>query len=72
MFDGAVEFLINLILQPGSSLKLIPVINLTVLCLLILLVGLLVYSSIAVIHIVMMATLSVGLLLSVNWSVMIF
>lgn len=60
------QFLIDLIFQPGSSLKLIPAINITVLCLLILMAFLL-YSSIDVIHIVVMSTLSVGLLLSVNW-----
>lgn len=64
---GVFEFVLDLILQPGSSLKLVPAINITVLLLLFLLAGLLYYSSIAIIHIFVMATLSAGLLLSVNW-----
>eukprot|EP01036_Dinobryon_divergens_P024661 gene24661-33132_t len=64
---GVFEFLLDLILQPGSSLTLIPAINVTVLLLLVLLVCLLYYSSIAIVHILVMSTLSLGLLFSVNW-----
>ena len=60
------QLLIDLIFQPGSSLKLVPVINLTVLCLLGLMIYL-TYTSIAAIHIIVLSTLAVGLLLSVNW-----
>ena len=60
------QFLVDLILQPGSSLKLVPVINVVILLLLVLMVCLL-YSKIAVIHIIVMSTLALGLLLSVNW-----
>jgi hypothetical protein len=61
------DFIVDLIFQPGSSLKLVPAINITVLLLLGLLAGLLYYSNIATFHIVAMTTLSFGLLLSVNW-----
>jgi hypothetical protein len=60
------DILIDLIFTPGSSLKLVPVINVAVL----LLLGLMAYllqTEIAMIHIVIMSTLAVGLLLSVNW-----
>jgi hypothetical protein len=63
------QLLVDLIFQPGSSLKLVPVINVVVL----LLLGLMAYlmhTTIATIHIVVMSTLSVGLLLSVNWYVL--
>ena len=66
---GVFEFLLDLILQPGSSLTLIPAINVTILLLLVLLACLLYYSSIAIVHILVMATLGCGLLLSVNWFV---
>lgn len=62
------QFLVDLIFQPGSSLKLVPVINVVILALLVLMVYLL-YTKIDVIHIVVMSTLAVGLLLSVNWYV---
>jgi ER protein Pkr1 len=62
MLQGAID----LILVPGSSLKLVPVINLSVLCLLIVLCCL-TYSKIASIHLVVMSFLALGLLASVNW-----
>lgn len=46
--------------------QLIPVINVTVLLLLCLMAAL-AYSKIATIHILIMSTLAVGLLVSVNW-----
>jgi len=64
--ENIAQFVIDLILQPGSSLKLVPAINITVLILLIVLAAL-AYSQIALIHIIVMSTLAVGLLLSVNW-----
>ena len=60
------QLIVDLILQPGSSLKLVPVINVVILALLVLMACLL-YSQIATVHIVIMSTLAVGLLLSVNW-----
>jgi hypothetical protein len=60
------QLLVDLILQPGSSLKLVPVINVVILALLVLMTYLL-YTKIAVIHIIVMSTLAVGLLISVNW-----
>jgi hypothetical protein len=65
--SGIVGLLVDLIFQPGSSLKLVPVINCTILCLLVVIGYLLIYNNIAVIHIVVLSTLAVGLLLSVNW-----
>lgn len=64
--SNVTQFLVDLIFQPGSSLKLVPVINVVILALLVLMMYLL-YTKIAVIHIVVMSTLAVGLLLSVNW-----
>ena len=60
------QLLVDLIFQPGSSLKLVPVINVVVLLLLGLMAFLL-YTKIDVIHIIVMSTLAVGLLISVNW-----
>lgn len=48
---------------------MIPAINVTVLLLLVLLACLLYYSSIAIVHILVMSTLSLGLIFSVNWFV---
>ena len=62
------QLIVDLILQPGSSLKLVPVINVVILALLVLMTYLL-YTKIAVYHIIIMSTLAVGLLLSVNWYV---
>jgi ER protein Pkr1 len=62
MLQGAID----LILVPGSSLKLVPVINLSVLCLLVVLCCL-TYSKIASIHLFVMSFLALGLLASVNW-----
>eukprot|EP01031_Cornospumella_fuschlensis_P028126 gene28126-33963_t len=62
-----VQFILDLIFQPGSSLWLVPAINVTVL----LLIGMLLvtgfYTDVAKIHIIVMSSLAVGLLLSVNW-----
>ena len=60
------QFLVDLIIQPGASLKLVPIINISVILLLGLLCALS-YTEIDTIHIVVMAALSIGLLLSVNW-----
>ncbi len=62
-----VKLLIDLIFQPGSSLWLVPAINITILLLLVVLLVTLVYSDVAKIHIIVMSFLSVGLFLSVNW-----
>lgn len=62
MLQGAID----LILVPGSSLKLVPVINVAVLCLLAVLCCL-TYSKIDVIHLIVMSFLALGLLGSVNW-----
>ena len=64
--QSVVKFLIDLIIQPGSSLKLVPFINISVICLLVLLCAIS-YTAIDTIHIIVMALLSLGLLISVNW-----
>ena len=64
--SSIVQFLVDLIVQPGASLKLVPVINISVILLLGLLCALS-YTAIDTVHIVVMAVLSLGLLLSVNW-----
>jgi len=64
--EKALQVFVDLIFQPESSLKLVPVINISILCLLVVLVFV-AYSQIAVIHIIVLSTLALGLLLSVNW-----
>lgn len=61
------QFILDLIFQPGSSLWLVPAINVTVLILIGMLLVVGVYSDIAKIHVIVMSTLALGLLLSVNW-----
>jgi len=65
---GLVDLFVDLIFQPGSSLKLVPVINVSVLLLLVVIAYLLIYNTeIATIHIIVLSSLAVGLLISVNW-----
>jgi len=66
MSEGLAQFLVDLILKPGSSLKLIPVINVSIVLLLGVLISL-TYSKIATIHLVVMGSLALGLLASVNY-----
>lgn len=66
------QFLIDLILVPGSSMKLVPVINVSLILLCILIISIAVYIEIGAIHIFMLSFLSVGLFLSVNWFAMEF
>jgi len=61
------QFILDLIFQPGSSLLLVPAINVTVLLLIFLLITAGFYSDVAKIHFLVMAFLALGLLLSVNW-----
>ena len=63
---GFIDEIIDLIFRPGSSLRLIPVINVSILLLLGLLIALS-YSKIASIHLIVMTFLALGLLASVNW-----
>ena len=65
MTERLIEWFTDLIFQPGSSLKLVPVINISVLALIILLCCL--YKTIDSIHIIILSSLAVGLLISVNW-----
>jgi hypothetical protein len=62
----AVDSIIDLILKPGASLRLVPVINVSVVLLMVVLISLL-WNAIARIHLVVMGFLSLGLLISVNW-----
>lgn len=64
------QFLIDLILVPGSSLKLVPVINVSLIVLFILIISIAVYIEIGAIHIFMLSFLSIGLFVSVNWFAM--
>ena len=66
MSSDIVKFLIDLIIQPGASLQLVPVINIVILILFIVLFALS-YTKIATIHLIVMGFLAIGLLLSVNW-----
>lgn len=65
--DAALQFLVDLIIQPGSSLKLVPVINISILCLIFVLSALMFYQSLAAVHVLVMGGLAIGLLFSVNW-----
>ena len=65
MTSRLIEWFTDLIFQPGSSLKLVPVINISILALIILLCCL--YKTIDSIHIIILSSLAVGLLISVNW-----
>ena len=58
--------LLDLVIKPGASLQLVPVINLAILVLMVVLICL-TYSKIDSIHLIVMALLSLGLLASVNW-----
>ncbi len=64
-------FILDLIFQPGSSFKLIPVINISIVLLLGVLFALS-YSKIATIHLLVMSFLALGLLISVNWYEILF
>ncbi len=61
------QFIFDLIFQPGSSLWLIPAINVVCLVLIALLAFTGFYSEVAAIHFYIMSFLALGLLLSVNW-----
>ena len=63
---GSLQYVLDLILTPGSSMKLVPVINVSILSLLLVVLGLL-WNTIDKIHLVVLTFLSLGLLISVNW-----
>lgn len=60
-------FVVDLLFQPGSSMRLVPVINVTVVLLLVVMVYVLSTSGIDGIHVAVMTTLAIGLICSVNW-----
>lgn len=63
---GVGSWLVDLIMKPGTSVQLVPAINVA----LIILVGLLVYLVLngeSSIHVYIMGFLAVGLMASVNW-----
>ena len=64
--QGLLGVVVDLIFQPGSSMKLVPAINVSVLCLLVVLLCA-AHTKIAMIHLVVLSSLAVGLLISVNW-----
>lgn len=63
---GAGTWLVDLIMKPGTAVRLVPVINVTLVLILVILTGLAV-SGDASIHVFIMGFLAVGLLASVNW-----
>jgi hypothetical protein len=65
--DGIAGNLIDHLLKPGSSLTLIPIINISLLGLFGVLLYIAYQTDIDKIHVLVMGTLGVGLLLSVNW-----
>ncbi|CAM9508965.1 unnamed protein product [Choristocarpus tenellus] len=60
------SWLVDLIMQPGSSTRLVPMINITLVGLLLVLIGLAVTGQ-GSIHILIMGFLATGLMASVNW-----
>lgn len=63
---GPVTQLVSHLLTPGSSMKLLPAVNVCLVCLL----GLLIYLADGVlpkVHVYIMGTLATVLLLAVNW-----
>lgn len=65
---GIAQTLIDLILVPGSSLRLVPVINVSLALLVLFIIVAGMYLDIGTIHVVVLASLAFGLFLSVNWS----
>jgi hypothetical protein len=64
--SGIVDTIMDLIFRPGSSLRLVPLINLSILGIIGLMIAL-TYTQIDSIHIAVMSFLALGLLVSVNW-----
>ena len=61
---------LNHLMQPGSSLNLLPIINFAIVALLVVLGTVVVQElQIAIGHVVVMGTLALCLLISVNWLV---
>lgn len=69
--DGIAKLAIDLLMKPGASISLVPFINIAILSLFGVLCFLLSFANIDIIHIVVMATLALCLLVSVNWYVSI-
>ena len=65
--DGFGNTVVDHLLRPGSSLTLIPMINISLLGLFIVLLYVAYETEVAIIHVFVMSSLGVGLLLSVNW-----
>lgn len=66
--EALLSFLLDLIVKPGTSLQLVPLIN-TALVSLLILMALLTFNKIHYGHLLAMSGLSLGLLASVNWYV---
>jgi len=67
--EGLGKYIIDLVFQPGSSLKLVPAINGSLCALLVLLAAMAYNDTVASIHIKILAFLSIGLMASVSWFV---
>ena len=67
VMDGIANSFIDHLLKPGSSMTLIPLINVSLLGLFCVLLYIALQTEIDRIHVLVMGTLGMGLLLSVNW-----
>jgi hypothetical protein len=67
MMESLGRWIIDIIFQPGSSLRLVPAINGSLLALLLLLAWAAWYEVIPTVHLAVLAFLSVGLMASVSW-----
>lgn len=67
--ERVTQFFIDLIFQEGSSLRLVPAINIAILALFLLLFVVVfgMNTTVPSIHLVVLSSLALGLLLSVNW-----
>ncbi|CAN0144276.1 unnamed protein product, partial [Ectocarpus sp. 12 AP-2014] len=64
--EGLGQWLVDLVMKPGSSVQLVPFIN-GVLCILVALLVYVAASGEGSIHVYVMGFLSIGLMGSVNW-----
>eukprot|EP00903_Cladosiphon_okamuranus_P017700 g16299.t1 len=63
---GVAQWLVDLVMKPGTSLQLVPAIN-TVLVILVFVLVYLVSTGEGSIHVYIMGFLSLGLMASLNW-----
>ena len=65
--NGLGKYIIDLVFQPGSSMRLVPAINGSLFALLLLLAVLGYNQTIELVHIKVLSFLSIGLMASVSW-----